>query len=248
MRRALEILEGICAGLAHAHERGLLHRDLKPGNVFLTREGTVKLLDFGLSHLMVASAGLSPHLAMAGTPAYMAPEQWRGEAQDARTDLWAAGVVLYEMLTGGRPFEGATVAELRERVLSEEPVPPVRARNPEVPPEVEVLLATALAKEPARRFPTARELRQELRELRARLAGPEPRTPGPGSQQRRQVVLLSCQLTGLADGVGGRGTGGAGGGLPAGVRGGHRAHGGTVTAVRGGRGVRLFRLPAGTGG
>ncbi|MFY0562787.1 protein kinase domain-containing protein [Archangium lansingense] len=200
--RALEVLDGICAGLAHAHERGLVHRDLKPGNVFLTREGTVKLLDFGLSHLMVASAGLEPHLPTAGTPAYMAPEQWRGETQGARTDIWAAGVVLYEMLTGGLPFAGATVAELRERVLSEEPAPLVRARNPEVPPEVEALLAVALAKDLDRRFPTARELRHELHELRARLAGPGFEEAGPKSQQRRQLVLLSCQLTGLAGLVG----------------------------------------------
>ncbi|MFY0562786.1 protein kinase domain-containing protein [Archangium lansingense] len=196
--RALEVLDGICAGLAHAHERGIVHRDLKPGNVFLTREGTVKLLDFGLSHLTLASAENAPHLPTAGTPAYMAPEQWRGETQGARTDIWAAGVVLYEMLTGGLPFAGATVAELRERVLSEEPASLVRARNPEVPPEVEALLATALAKDLDRRFPTARELRHELRELRARLAGPGFEEAGPKSQQRKQLVLLSCQLRGLS--------------------------------------------------
>ena len=203
VKRALEVLDGMCAGLAHAHERGLVHRDLKPGNVFLTREGTVKLLDFGLSHRMAASAGPVPHLAEAGTPAYMAPEQWRGEVQDARTDLWAAGVVLYEMLTGGRLFEGATMAELRERVLLEEPAPLVRARAPEVPREVEAFLATALAKDPARRFPTARELRHELQELRACLAGLGVEARGPVSPQRRQGVLLSCQLMGL-DGRGGR--------------------------------------------
>ncbi|MFY0562784.1 protein kinase domain-containing protein [Archangium lansingense] len=202
VRRALEVLDGICAGLVHAHERGIVHRDLKPGNVFLTREGTVKLLDFGLSHLMAASAGLAPHLPAAGTPAYMAPEQWRGEAQDARIDLWAAGVVLFEMLTGELPFGGARMGELRTRVLSEAPVPPVRARNPDVPLEVESLLATALAKDPARRYPTARELQRELHELRARLAGPGAEEPEPVSRQHRQMVLLSCQLTGLSGLVG----------------------------------------------
>jgi class 3 adenylate cyclase len=201
VRRALEVLDGIAAGLAHAHERGLVHRDLKPGNVFLTQQGTVKLLDFGLSHPLAANASNAPHLSLAGTPAYMAPEQWRGEAQDARTDVWAAGVVLYEMLTGRLPFSGATPAALRERVTSEEPVPPVRARNPEVPPEVDVLLATALAKDPARRFPSARQLRWELNELRARLAGPEE--SGTVIPRRQRLVLLSCQLTGLS-GLAGR--------------------------------------------
>jgi class 3 adenylate cyclase/tetratricopeptide (TPR) repeat protein len=197
-RRALEILDAVTVGLAHAHERGLVHRDLKPGNVFLTREGKVKLLDFGLSHLLAASAPPAPHLPTAGTPGYMAPEQWRGEPQDVRTDVWAAGVVLYELLTGKLPYVEATLSELRARVLSEEPVPSVRVRDPEVPPEVEALLATALAKEPARRFPTARELWREARELRARLARPGVEVSGPVSQQRRQLVLLACQLTDFA--------------------------------------------------
>jgi class 3 adenylate cyclase/tetratricopeptide (TPR) repeat protein len=200
LRRALELLEAIAAGLAHAHERGIVHRDLKPGNVFLTREGTVKLLDFGLSHLAAepVRSGLQP---AGGTPAYMAPEQWRGEPQDARTDIWAAGVVLYELLTGELPFQGATWVELRGRVLSPEPAPPVRVRHPEVPRQVAVLLATALAKDPAWRFTSALELRQEVRELRGRLfgAGREARRPA-AEPQRHQVTLVSCQLAGLAEG------------------------------------------------
>ncbi|HYO56611.1 protein kinase domain-containing protein [Archangium sp.] len=200
LRRALGIFEAIAAGLAHAHERGIVHRDLKPGNVFLTREGTVKLLDFGLSHLAVerVRSELQP---AGGTPAYMAPEQWRGEAQDARTDIWAAGVVLYELLTGEPPFQGATMAELRERVTSPEPAPSIRVRHPEVPRQVEVLLATALAKEPARRFSSALELREELRELRGRLFGAGREVRGPSAEpQRRQVTLVSCQLAGLTEG------------------------------------------------
>ncbi|QRN93438.1 protein kinase [Archangium violaceum] len=203
--RALEIMDGIAAGLAHAHERGIVHRDLKPGNVFLTRQGGVKLLDFGLSHLMAGSGTDSPHLPRAGTPGYMAPEQWRGEAQDSRTDLWAAGVVLYEMLTGELPFPDAMWMELRERVTSSEPMPSVRARQPEVPREVESLVVTLLAKDPARRLPTARELREVILELRARLAGPGAGSPRPVPQQRRLLVLLSCllpDLSGLSERLG----------------------------------------------
>lgn len=195
-RCSLGILEGITSGLAHAHERGLVHRDLKPGNVLLTPAGGLKLLDFGLSHFMAHA----PHLPTSGTPAYMAPEQWRGEAQDARTDVWAAGVVLYELLTGRPPEVGGTTLQaLKAWVLSEAPMPPVRARCPEVPREVESLLATALAKDPARRFPSARELRQEVRELRAHLAEPWAEESRPAARQCRQLVLLSCQLTGLAE-------------------------------------------------
>ncbi|HYO56330.1 protein kinase domain-containing protein [Archangium sp.] len=200
LQRALELLEAIAAGLAHAHERGIVHRDLKPGNVFLTREGTVKLLDFGLSHL-AAEPVRSELQPTGGTPAYMAPEQWRGETQDARTDIWAAGVVLYELLTGEPPFQGATMAELRGRVTSPEPAPPIRVRHPEVPRQVEVLLATALAKDPARRFASALELRQEVRELRGRLFGTGREAQKPAAEsQRRQVTLVSCQLAGLAEG------------------------------------------------
>ncbi|OJT20831.1 hypothetical protein BO221_28405 [Archangium sp. Cb G35] len=200
LRRVLEILEAIAAGLAHAHERGIVHRDLKPGNVFLTREGTVKLLDFGLSHLAVEPVGSKLQPA-GGTPAYMAPEQWRGEPQDVRTDIWAAGVVLYELLTREPPFQGATMAELRERVTSPEPAPPVRVRHPEVPRRVAVLLATALAKEPARRFASALELRQEVRELSGRLFEASHEARGASAElQRRQVTLVSCQLAGLSEG------------------------------------------------
>ncbi|PTL84903.1 protein kinase [Vitiosangium sp. GDMCC 1.1324] len=198
LRRALEILEAIAAGLAHAHERGIVHRDLKPGNVFLTREGSVKLLDFGLSHLAEEPVRSALQLG-GGTPAYMAPEQWRGEAQDARTDIWAAGVVLHELLTGEPPFQGASLAELSERVTSPEPAPPIRVRHPEVPRQVDALLATALAKEPARRFSSALELREEVRELRGRLFGAGCEGWRPTAEpQRRQVTLVSCQLAGLA--------------------------------------------------
>jgi class 3 adenylate cyclase/tetratricopeptide (TPR) repeat protein len=195
--RALEILEGIAAGLAHAHERHLIHRDLKPSNVFLTPHGTVKLLDFGLAHLAPASTTPTPGLLQGGTPAYMAPEQWRGEPQDARTDVWAAGVVLYEMLTGTLPCPSPTREALRAWASSPAPVASVRVRRPELPPEVEPLVTTALAKEPGRRFRTARELLEEVRELEARLrpGGEAPRDVTP---QRRQVTLVSCQLPGLA--------------------------------------------------
>jgi class 3 adenylate cyclase/tetratricopeptide (TPR) repeat protein len=195
-RRALEIMAGIAAGLAHAHEHHVIHRDMKPSNVFVTRQGEVKLLDFGLAWLL--EEGATPgvlDLPSAGTPAYMAPEQWRGEQQDERTDIWSAGVVLYEMLTGSLPYPTTTVPELRARVSSDEPIPPVREHHPELPREVEPLLTTLLAKAPEQRYQTAQELVDELRELTERL-GYHARAQRPVTAERRQVTLVSCQLSG----------------------------------------------------
>ncbi|HYO67497.1 MAG TPA: protein kinase [Archangium sp.] len=197
-RRALTILAGIAAGLAHAHEHHVIHRDLKPSNVFLTRQGEVKLLDFGLAWLLEGSSAPGfEDLPNAGTPAYMAPEQWRSERQDERTDVWSTGILLYEMLTGATPYPNANLPELRARVLSSEPVPSVREQHPELPREVEPLLHTMLAKSPGRRYQTAQELVEELREVRESL-GPRGQAPRRVTPERRQVTLVSCRLTGLA--------------------------------------------------
>ncbi|WP_395857836.1 protein kinase [Cystobacter fuscus] len=197
MKRAMEIMEAVAAGLAHAHRRNLVHRDLKPANVFLSREGTVKLLDFGLAHRVVGASPV-PSLPKAGTPAYMAPEQWRGAPQDQRADIWAAGVLLYELLTGTLPFPDLSIEQIRERVLSPEPMPSARERCPELAPEVEPLLASALAKDPARRLPSGQELLEELRELGDRL-GLHREPARPSSPQRRQVTLVCCMPMGLPE-------------------------------------------------
>ncbi|OJT26552.1 hypothetical protein BO221_00460 [Archangium sp. Cb G35] len=193
LRRTLEILGAVAAGLAHAHANHLIHRDLKPSNVLVTREGRVKLLDFGLAHLMSGESPLVPHLPTAGTPAYMAPEQWRGEEQDARTDLWAAGVMLYELLSGELPYPFTSLQELRERVTSPELVPSVRERVPELPGEVDQLVSALLAKEPGRRLGSASELRARLLRVEESL-GPWRELPALVAPQRRQVTLVSCGL------------------------------------------------------
>ena len=197
LKRALQILAAVAAGLAHAHRRHVIHRDLKPGNVFITEKGTVKLLDFGLAWLVAASTSQVPQLATAGTPTYMAPEQWRGERQDERTDLWAAGVLLYEMLTGVLPFTATTLEDLRRQVLSADPVPSVRARRPKVPAEVARLVADLLEKDPERRLSSAEVLLERLTQLEERL-GPWREETRAVAPQRRQVTLVSCRLSGLS--------------------------------------------------
>jgi serine/threonine protein kinase/tetratricopeptide (TPR) repeat protein len=197
LRRALQIMGGIAAGLAHAHARHITHRDLKPGNVLLTRDGGVKLLDFGLAHFAVVRGPRIPRLPTAGTPQYMAPEQWRGAEQDERADIWAAGILLYEMLTGEPPYSGASIEELRARVTSSDPVPSLRALDPKLPEEVERLAAWMLAKAPEQRMRSAAELRDRLRQLEASL-GPWHHPPEALMPQRRQVTLVSCWLSRLS--------------------------------------------------
>ena len=159
LRQCIELLGAVAAGLAHAHEHHVIHRDLKPGNVFLTREGQVKLLDFGLAYLTAAAFPAALRLPAAGTPAYMAPEQWRGQEQDERTDLWAAGVMFFELLTGEPPCPETSLSQLRDWVLSDTPVRSVREHRPELPEDVDRLVASLLAKEPGQRLSSAAELR-----------------------------------------------------------------------------------------
>ena len=150
-------------GLAKAHRQGIVHRDVKPANLMATGDGVVKILDFGIAKL-AGEAGLTRTGSTLGTPAYMSPEQMRGQEVDGRTDLWALGVVLYEMVTGRRPFLGEHESGLRQALLEEEPEPVTRLR-PDAPPELEQVVRKLLAKAPADRYPTADALVADLRVL-----------------------------------------------------------------------------------
>ncbi|HLK99981.1 MAG TPA: protein kinase [Myxococcaceae bacterium] len=197
LRRALSIMSSVAAGLAHAHEHHVVHRDLKPGNVFLTHKGQVKILDFGLAYLTASVLPALPSLPAAGTPAYMAPEQWRGEPQDERTDIWATGLMLFELLTGEPPYLETSLPELRAQVLSDAPVPSVRERLPELPEELDSLLSAMLAKDPKRRLASAAEVHQRLRRLEEHFTLWRDESRGL-SPQRRPVTLVACWLADLA--------------------------------------------------
>jgi eukaryotic-like serine/threonine-protein kinase len=158
---ALDIVVQAARGLAKAHEHGIIHRDIKPGNLFVTRDGIVKILDFGIAKL-TGEVGPTRRGALLGTPAYMAPEQTRGEPVAARADVWSLGVILYEMLAGRRPFVGGTGAAVVHAVLHETPVPLTHLR-PEVPAALERILSRMLHKDPGQRPADAAEALADLR-------------------------------------------------------------------------------------
>jgi len=160
VEEALDITVQAARGLAKAHAHGIIHRDVKPGNLFVTRDGVVKILDFGIAKL-TGETGHTKLGAILGTPFYMAPEQALGETVDARADVWSLGVVLYEMLAGRRPFTGGTGAAVVHAVLHRAPEP-LTSLRPEVPAAIDRLIGSMLAKDPGQR-PDAAEVLAELR-------------------------------------------------------------------------------------
>ncbi len=167
----------LAMGLSAAHEQGLIHRDLKPGNLRVTPDGRLKILDFGLAQLAphASSLGLTATLTqshqIAGTLPYMAPEQLRGGVADARSDIWASGAVLYEMATGKHPFAEHSAALLINSILNKVPPPPSRA-NARVPPALDHVINRALQKQPAQRYQSAAGLRGDLERVAAGSAIP----------------------------------------------------------------------------
>ncbi|MFL5446692.1 MAG: protein kinase domain-containing protein [Myxococcales bacterium] len=191
--RATDILAQVCEGLAHAHQQGIVHRDLKPSNVFVLADGRVKILDFGLARPASAS-GDPDAFSISGTPPYMAPEQWLGKIQDARTDLWAAGVMFFELLTGRRPFPETDTAMLSARVTSPEPAPSPRAQCPDVSVAAERIVARALQKDPAQRFQTAAEFRAALVPLPHSRALPAPAKGFRAALQPKRALAAALAL------------------------------------------------------
>ncbi len=204
--RSVRVMADVARGLSHAHKSGIVHRDLKPSNVFILKDGRAKIVDFGLASIAFGldSRG-TEWLALAGTPRYMSPEQWKGEPQDGRTDIWAAGVMLFEMLVGRPPFPGESIFEVRNRVLSPEPAMPVRKLRPDLPEEAGRLVERALAKDPAKRLPTADDMLDGLvalevalnRATRAATQDAQTRGESKAPPERRQATFLSCSLANL---------------------------------------------------
>lgn len=171
VQRACAWAADLANALALAHRAGIIHGDVKPGNILITPENKVKLGDFGIARLTTQHSASGQ---LRGTPAYLAPEQIQNEFQDQRSDQFSFGVVLYQMLTGIRPFAGKTLGAVCAQILNDEPVPPSQ-HNPAVPPGLDLVIARCLAKNPEDRFATCEDLAKSLYPFcRSR-----PRKPAP---------------------------------------------------------------------
>jgi serine/threonine-protein kinase len=196
VEESVSIAVQITRALAAAHAHGIIHRDVKPGNVMLGSDGTVRLLDFGLA--TVTTATLAPSALTPGTVAYMSPEQARGDPLDARSDLWSVGVVLYEMLAGVRPFRGESARSLRDAILHQE-VEPVSSRRSELPEGLARIVEKLLQKDSALRYSSAAEVLTDLaRALPSAADGSRVRM-----LSRRRAAVLAAGVLLLAALVGG---------------------------------------------
>ncbi len=198
LNRLLEVAVAMASALGAAHERGIVHRDLKPPNVAMTSSGRVKILDFGLAKVRRGSPAAfgsdwttgawAREGQLLGTLHYMSPEQLRGHIADQRSDVFAFGVVLYEMATGRRPFEGDTIPAVAASILMDAAIPPSRLR-PELPLRLDQVVARCLEKDPALRFADARELEEALAELRDQVS------PARGEARPSVAVLPFADMS-----------------------------------------------------
>lgn len=180
--RVLRILEQTCSALQFAHERNVVHRDVKPANLMLTADDTVKVTDFGTAKILqFGTVQQTAHVM--GTPSYMSPEQVKGRAVDGRSDIFSLGVMLYEMVTGEKPFPGQNITTVIYKIVNEDPVPP-RQIDPTIHPGISAIVMKALAKEPEQRYQSCRDMLEDLRNYRS-LAG---MSAGGGNPQSTVVM------------------------------------------------------------
>jgi serine/threonine protein kinase len=195
VQRAVPIMEQVCSALEFAHRRGVVHRDIKPANIMLDREDRVKITDFGTAKIL--QYGTQQKTNAIGTPGYMSPEQIKGRGIDGRSDIFALGVMLYEMLTGRRPFQGEDVASVLYKILNEEPPPPHKV-EPSIPAGVSSAIMKALSKKANMRYESCGELLDDLQNYRPGGVAAKPKTVGqveqPAAPQLREPKNLQADM------------------------------------------------------
>jgi serine/threonine-protein kinase len=160
--RSLEIISGVLRALEYSHQAGIVHRDIKPGNVMVTRNGDIKVMDFGIARAMSdAQATMTQTAQVIGTAQYLSPEQARGERVDARSDLYSTGCLMYELLTGRPPFTGDSPVAIAYQHVRENPLPPSRL-DPDIPPWADAIVLRAMAKSPNERYQSAAEMQADI--------------------------------------------------------------------------------------
>ncbi|CRK60744.1 Serine/threonine protein kinase PrkC, regulator of stationary phase [Alloactinosynnema sp. L-07] len=185
-QRAMEIMADVCAALDFSHRHGIVHRDVKPANVMITKTGAVKVMDFGIARAVAdGQVAVTQTAAVIGTAQYLSPEQARGEAVDARSDVYAAGCVLFELLTGEPPFTGDSPVAVAYQHVREDPKPP-SALNPRVSPQLDAIVLKAMSKGAANRYQSAAEMRTDIVRV---LSGQRPAAPMVMTDEDRTAVL-----------------------------------------------------------
>jgi serine/threonine protein kinase len=192
-QRVIEVMADVCAALDFSHRHGIIHRDVKPANIMITRGGAVKVMDFGIARALADSQSMTQTAAVIGTAQYLSPEQARGEAVDARSDVYAAGCVLFELLTGEPPFSGDSPVAVAYQHVREDVRQPSEV-NPDVPPELDAIVLKAMSKNPANRYQSAAEMRSDLVRV---LRGQRPLAPQVMSEEERTALLTSGPGAGL---------------------------------------------------
>src|SRR5215475_11384621 len=209
-RKALEYAQQITAGLAAAHEKGIVHRDLKPENLFVTKDGRVKILDFGLAKLKPPQVGavdtdaptqkkITDPGTVLGTVGYMSPEQVRGQEADHRSDIFSFGMILYEMLSGKRAFNGDSVADVKSAILKEEP-PELGETNAKISPALDKIVRRCLEKKPEQRFHSAHDLGFALDTL-STSSGARLENVGATSERKRERLAWLVAVLAFALGM-----------------------------------------------
>jgi serine/threonine-protein kinase len=187
--RAMSLSADICGALDFSHRNGIVHRDVKPGNVMITPQGTVKVMDFGIARAVSDSAAtMTSTAAVIGTAQYLSPEQARGESVDARSDVYSLGCLLYELVTGAPPFTGDSPVAVAYQHVREDPRLP-SSINPEIPAELDAILLKAMSKNPANRYQSAADMRNDL--LRALAGQRVEATPVMGDAEKTTILAAT---------------------------------------------------------